>query len=84
MYLEKARNVSDLSYRVQVSATQVLIRPILLDCTALLAFIMSLSSHHLPCWSGFWCVSRSALWSVPLTLQPQIKQTHGLQEQVKH
>lgn len=45
MYLEKARNVSDLSYRTPAAVTQVLSRPVPPDCTALL---VSLSSHFPP------------------------------------
>lgn len=61
MYLEKARNVSDVPYRAQVFVTQVLIMPVPPDCTVLLVAVSCLLPTTLPCWSGSWCVSTPLL-----------------------
>lgn len=46
MYLEKARNVSDLSYSVQVFVTQVLNSPVPPVCTALVYKSCHLAPHY--------------------------------------
>lgn len=79
MYLEKARNVSALSYGAHVSVTRVLTRPVPLDCTALL-----LVSCHFPLIT---CPAGQASGVFPgqscglsLSPWPQIKPTHGFIE----
>lgn len=78
MYLEKARNVSKLSYRAPVFVMQVLSTPVPRDCTAVLISASCPFAAHYPALQVRLLV---CLHTTPcvlsLTHPCQIKQTRG-------
>lgn len=82
MYLEKARNVSDLSYKTPASVMQLLSRPVPPDGTALVSLSCHFPLHSLSCLSGFCWVSGQS--SHPLLSSDSSKVNSWLTKTVKH